>query len=150
MLRASATDDVDTGNNAVTVLPEVVRVGDSDVRSWGARRFKGVARRGAGDLSASRLRPARVKVAVLRRGGKRCSWLSSTLARFTNRARGRDGRCERPRWLNAEGTTRWRFSLRRALAPGRYVVYSRTTIRAGLHEARFSAKDRNRIRFTVR
>lgn len=149
VLRASAPDDVDAANNAVTVSPEVVGVGDSDLRSWGARRFAGTARRGAGDLAASRLRPARVDVAVLREGGRRCSWLSSAHGTFAHAPRDRDGDCRRPRWLRADGTTSWRLALRRSLAPGSYVVYSRTTIRAGFPEARFSAKDRNRIRFTI-
>ncbi len=149
-LRASATDDVEPSNNAVTVSPTVVRVGDSDVRSWGARRFAGTARRGAGDLAASRLRPARVDVAVLRVSSKSCSWLSSTRGSFTGEPRGPDGRCGQHHWLRADGTTNWRLALRRSLSPGRYVVFSRTTIRAGFREASFSPKDRNRVEFTVR
>ncbi len=142
-LRASARDDVEPRNNAVTASPKVVGVGDSDVSSWGSRRFAGTASRGAGDLPSSRLRPARVDVAILREDGRRCSWLSSTRGRF------RDGRCGRRHWLRADGTANWRLALRRSLAPGRYVVFSRTTIRAGFPEARFSPKDRNRVEFTV-
>jgi hypothetical protein len=149
VLRASAAGDVEPANNAVRRSPQVVRVGDSNIVSWGSRRFAGTARRGAGDLSKRRLRPARVDVAVLRLGRKRCSWLSSSRGRFTTRRRGRDGDCDRPRWLRAAGTKNWRFALRNSLPAGRYAVSSRTTIRAGFPEARFSGKDRNRIRFRV-
>jgi hypothetical protein len=82
---------------------------------------------------------------AIQRGGKRCSWLASKRGTFT-RAK---PACGRPRWLRAEGATHWRFALRRSLAPGHYVVFSRATIGAGFPEARFSSKDRNRIAFDV-
>jgi hypothetical protein len=148
-LRASATDDVDPSNNVVTVRPTVVQVGDSDIRSWSARRVSGTAHRGVGGLPASRLRPARVHVAVLRERGVGCSWLSSPAGGFTRARRGPDRDCGGPRWLRAEGTTSWRFALRRALPPGRYVVYSRATSRAGFRETRFSAGDRNKVAVRV-
>ena len=139
VLRASATGDANPFNNAVTVSPRVVRVSDSDVRSWGARRFAGTAR----------LRPARMHVAVLRERGRRCAWLRSQDGAFTDARRGSDDDCGSPRWLLADGTTSWRLVLRRALPPGRYVVYSRATSGEGFREARFSAADRNRIAFRV-
>jgi hypothetical protein len=149
VLRVLAQDDVNPGDNAVTVRPTVVKVGDSDVRRRGARGFSGTARGGVGDLAATRLRPARVHVALLRKGGKGCSWLSSTRGGFTKRSPGADRECDTPRWIRADGTRSWRFKLRRRLARGRYVVYSRVTIRAGFPEARFSSGDRNRIAFRV-
>lgn len=150
VLRASAAEDVNPADNAATVTPTVVKVGDSDLREWGARGFSGTSRRGAGDLAAERLRPARVDVAVLREGGKRCPWLRSARGGFTTRRPGSGGACDSPRWLRAEATTSWRFELRRRLPPGQYVVMSRVTIGAGFPEARFSASDHNRVAFRVR
>ena len=59
------------------------------------------------------------------------------------------GGCTGRRWLRADGTRRWRLRLGKALRPGRYVLFSRATIRAGFAEARFSAADRNRVEFRV-
>ena len=146
VLRASAAGDVNPADNAVTVRPTVVKVGDSEVHEHGARGFAGTSRRGAGDLPARRLRPARVHVAVLREGGTRCAWLRSADGGFTKRTA---GACDRLRWLRADGTTHWHLDLSRRLPAGRYVVYSRVTIRAGFPEARFSAKDGNRIAFEI-
>jgi hypothetical protein len=149
VLRASATGDIYPADNAVTVRPTVVEVGDSDVGKKGPRGFSGTSHRGAGDVPARRLQPARVHVAVLREGGTRCSWLRSARGGFTTRRAGDGGSCDRPRWLRAEGTTSWRLKLRQRLPSGHYVVYSRVTIGAGFPEARFSARDGNRIAFRV-
>ena len=142
VLRAGATGDVNPANNAATVSPTVIGVGDSDVRRHGARGFSGIARNGTGAVDAKRLRPARVHVALMRKGGKSCSWLKS--------ARGTFGRCGARRWVRAKGTRHWRLRLAQALPPGRYVLFSRTTIGAGFSEASFSAKDRNRVEFRIR
>ena len=149
VLRAGATDDVDAANNAVTVSPIVVGVGDSDVRRHGRRGFSGIARKGAGTLEPKRLRPARVHVALLRKGAKSCSWLRSSRGTFSKGRAAADGSCSGRRWVRAKGAKRWRVRLARALPPGRYVLFSRVTIGAGFPEARFSAKDRNRVEFRV-
>ena len=150
VLRASAAGDVEPGNNAITRSPRVVGVGDSSVGAWGARRFAGRASAGkAKGMAAAKLRPARVHVALLRKGGKTCGWLRSARGGFTRRKPGTQGRCGQPRWLRAKGTRSWRFTMRRSLPAGRYVIHSRTTIGAGFPEARFSASDRNKIEFRV-
>ena len=146
------TDDVDPANNAATVAATVVGVGDSDVRRWSARAFSGRASAGRGaKLKASALRVARVEIAVLREGVEALR-LADVRARRLQRAQaGRPtGRCGSPRWLRASGSARWRFALQRALAAGRYTVYSRAVIGAGFPEARFSTADRNRIQFRIR
>jgi hypothetical protein len=149
-LRASAAGDVEPGNNAIARSPRVVGVGDSSVGAWGARRFAGRASAGkAKGMAAAKLRPARVHVALLRKGGKTCGWLRSARGDFTRRKPGKEGRCGDPRWLRAEGTRSWRFRLRRSLPAGSYVIHSRTTIGAGFPEARFSADDRNKVEFRV-
>ena len=149
VLRAGAIDDVNASDNAATVSPSVVGVGDSDVRRRGARGFSGSARKGRGTLAPKRLRPARVHVALLREGAKSCSWLSSARGGFTTRKPGAGGACTTRRWVRAKGTNHWRLRLAKALPPGRYVLFSRATIGAGFPEARFSAGDRNRIEFRV-
>jgi len=128
----------------------VVRVGDSRVRRAGARRLSGTATKGAGPLRAAALRPSRVHVAILRRSGKRCRWLTSARGRFTSRKAGPGGSCPSPRWVAAAGTRRWRLRLAKALPRGAYVVFSRVTIGAGFREARFSTRDGNRVALRVR
>ena len=148
-LRASATGDVNAANDAATVQALVVGVGDSDVRGHGALRFSGTARGGTGTLAPKRLRPSRVDVAVLRRGGAGCGWLRSRRGDF---AAGRPlaaGDCTGRRWVRATGRRRWRVELAQRLPAGRYVLFSRTTIDAGMAEARFSKADRNRVAFRV-
>jgi hypothetical protein len=150
-LRLSPRDDVDLTNNAATVTATVVGVGDSDIRDRSARRFSGRASAGRGaKLKASALRVARVEIAVLREGSKRCGWLTSERGSFSARKPLADGSCGSPRWLRASGSARWRFALKRALGAGRYTVYSRAVIGAGFPEARFSAADRNRIQYRIR
>jgi hypothetical protein len=150
VLRASAAGDVEPRNNAITRSARVVGVGDSNLGAWGAGGFSGRATAGtAKGIAARKLRPARVHVALLRKGGKTCGWLKSARGDFTRRKAGKQGRCGDPPWLRAEGTRSWRFRLRRSLSPGSYVVHSRTTIGAGFPEARFSAKDRNKVEFRV-
>jgi hypothetical protein len=150
-LTASATGDIDPANNATTVPATVVGVGDSDVRRWGARAFSGRATKGRGvKLKTASLRVSRVEIAVLREGSKRCGWLASARGAVSSRKPAANGSCGSPRWLRARGTGRWRFGLKRALAAGRYTVYSRAVIGAGFPEARFTKSDRNLVRFRIR
>ncbi len=150
VLSAAATGDVDPADNAVSVSPKVVGVGDSNVGRSGRRGFAGTATKGRGKgVKAKRLRPEAVHVAVLRKGGKRCSWLASARGGFVERTRAKGGGCTKQRWIRARGVGHWRLDLGRALPKGRYVVVSRTTIGAGFAEARFSAQDRNKVEFGV-
>jgi hypothetical protein len=103
----------------------------------------------------------KVKVAILRLGGGRpldgglpeaptrspgrCKWLAGRDGRtFKTRLRSTGGVCDSPVWLGARGTTRWSLSLKNALPPGRYVVYSRAVGSNGVAESVFTAKDGNR------
>jgi hypothetical protein len=150
-LRVGAEGDVNPRDNESSVTATVVGVGDSDVRGWGSRALSGRASGGRGaKLKPASLRVSRVDVAVVSLGAKSCGWLSSADGRFSTRRPPAGGGCGTPRWLRARGTTRWRFTLRRALPAGRYAVYSRASIGAGFAEAKFSAKDKNRIDFRVR
>lgn len=95
-------------------------------------------------------RMVRVEVAVLRRqhDRTRCAWLASTELEFkTTRARG--GSCDRGRWLKASGTRKWRLKLARRWPPGSYTLFSRAVNRGGVHETRFSRRDRNFVTFTI-
>jgi hypothetical protein len=102
-----------------------------------------------------------VKVAILRLGGGKpldgglpeaptrspgsCKWLAGRSGRaFKTRLRSAGGVCDSPIWLSARGTTRWSLSLKNALPPGRYVVYSRAVGSNGVAESVFTAKDGNR------
>jgi hypothetical protein len=56
-------------------------------------------------------------------------------------------RCRRPRsFLNASGTSKWTFKLRRALKPGYYVVYSRAIDNTGQRQVLFGTKSRRPFR----
>jgi hypothetical protein len=143
--RALASGDVNAANDTVRLSGRVVRVGDSSIKRASSRAIRGSARAGWAPAGRKRLPVRSVDVAI-RRLGAGCRWLSSPSARF-RRAR---GTCKRPAaWLRADGTTSWRLALRRALPPGRYVAYSRVRNRGGFREGRFSAADRNMVRFTV-
>ena len=79
----------------------------------------------AGDTGCAGL--SSVRVAVARRvGGRRCRFASPT---------GRLGRvksCGSPRrYLRTSGGAAWKLSLRRALKPGRYVIWARAVDRSG-------------------
>jgi hypothetical protein len=149
-LWAAATGDVQPANNARTVSPTVVGVGDSDVVGRGATGFSGRATAGRGPkLKPAALRVARVEIALLRHGAKRCGWLTSARGAFNSRRPAAGGDCGAPRWLRARGSTRWRFAVRGKLGAGRYTVYSRAVIGAGFAEARFSRRDGNTIEFGV-
>jgi len=148
--RVRADEDVNPGNDTASLAPLVVGVGDTNARA--PRRhvtgFEGRARPGRGPMKPRRLRVTRVDIAVRRMGGG-CRWLASHAARFRKARAAQGGRCRPAVWLRAQGTRSWRYSLARTLPPGRYVLYTRATIAAGLREASFSARDGNMITFTA-
>jgi hypothetical protein len=127
-----------------TITARVVGVGDSAARSASARRFSGTASAGRGGASKARLRVRSVQIAVQRKTGKLCRWLTGSGGHLSA-ARS----CSRPTWLRATGTARWRYTLGRALPGGSYVVRSRAVIRAGFPEASFSRSDGNLRSFRV-
>ena len=150
--RVLADGDVEASNDRVTMQPTRVGVGDSSARrpSGRVRRFSGAAKGGSAGkakIAARRLRVTRVHVAVRRLGGKGCRWVASARTLRLRTIPARKAGCDRPVWLRARGTTRWRLGLRKALPSGRYVLMSRATIAAGFPEARFSARDGNRVVF---
>jgi hypothetical protein len=149
--RARADEDVNAGNDTASISALLVGVGDTDARAprGHVTGFEGRARPGSGPVKPRLLRVERVDIAV-RRLGAGCRWLASHAARFRNVGGAPARRCERAVWLPAQGTRSWRYSLTRALPPGRYVLYTRATIAGGLREASFSARDANEITFTAR
>jgi hypothetical protein len=149
--RVRADEDVNPGNDTASTSPLLVGVGDTNGQAprWHVTGFEGRARPGRGPVKPRRLRVTRVDIAV-RRLGSGCRWLASRAARFRNAGAARGRRCKRAHWLRARGTRSWRYSLARALPPGRYVLYTRATIAAGLREASFTARDGNEIAFTAR
>jgi hypothetical protein len=143
----SSSADLDPGDNRLTVSPKLVRVGDSRARRPVGQTISGTASRGKGPIKASKLRVARVDIALRRVGGKGCTWLRSTSGAFRTSKAGKSG-CTTKHWVRAHGTTQWRVTLGKRLASGRYELYSRAVIRAGFAEARFSAADGNLVKFT--
>jgi uncharacterized delta-60 repeat protein len=53
------------------------------------------------------------------------------------------------KWRTANGTGKWKFTLKHPLAPGRYVVFSRAIDDQGLAESSFSSRAGNRRAFRV-
>ena len=126
----------------------VIGVGDSDVLRTGRRLIAGRAGKGRGPIAAKRLAVTAVDVAI-RRLGPGCRWLASKRSAQVPQ-RGAAASAARRRWLRADGARSWRLALDRSLPPGSYEVLSRARIRAGFREGSFSARDRTRVRFTVR
>ena len=143
--RAVADGDAQAANDTASVTGTVAGVGDSDITRAGARSIAGRAKSGTRPLSAAQRRVASVRVAVQQLRGKRCASLASVR---TGRFRALS--CSRRIWLRASGTRSWRLRLAHALPPGRYVVLSRAVLHAGFSEARFSARDHNKIALSVR
>jgi hypothetical protein len=80
---------------------------------------------------------------------KECRWLKNTKAKFSTSAP--DGKtCDGPVWLEAKGTTKWSYKLRKDLPPGEYVAYARSTTDADATEFYFDGKDKNRKEFKVK
>jgi hypothetical protein len=146
--RALATDDAVPGNEAVTVKPRLVAVGDSNIRGISARAIRGTARGGTGAGGQRLLGLRAVEVAVQRRGAAGCQVLAGRSGALRRLPRS-GGQCTRKVWSRARGSRSWRLSLRRALPPGRYIAFSRAVTGAGFREAAFSERDRNRVTFEL-
>lgn len=146
--RTAGSDDAYAANDAVAIGSTVLKVGDTRARRprGAGRVLRGSARGGRGPASSKLRRVTRVDVAVRRIGGG-CRWLASApKVRFRTVKAAAKGRCTRPVWLRAAGTSRWR--LRTAGLPaGKYELLSRATIGAGFREASFTVADRNSVRF---
>jgi hypothetical protein len=168
--------ETDCTNNAAEATVAFALAGDADIRRFAATLFSGELsglEPPSSKLSvagvASRDRPRRAEIAVLRLAGRQrafsgapatvpkpasaarsCSWLSNRRARFRKNRIGARRTCDEPVWLRASGVPRWSFRLSKRLPPGRYVLYARAVTRAGATEQSFTGGDRNRKAFTVR
>lgn len=144
--RLAVPGDATSGDDVVRVRRRVLAVGDTDFAPVGAApaMLDGFAVPGRGSSKRSLVRVTRVDVAV-RRLGAGCRWLARD-GGFRSRPPGAKGSCPRPVWLRAAGTRRWSLATG-SLPPGRYEALSRATIGAGFREARFGARDGNRVTF---
>lgn len=148
--RACAGGSTETCTSAAGALGACTAAG-TPRRAAASRRGGATAAQGGPAPTAL----ARIELAVLRTAkgagaaAARCRWLTGPRATFSG-ARPVKGRCATPRWLRAKGTSAWTYRLRRALPPGRYVLYVRATSAGGFRESSFSGADRNLVRFTVR
>ncbi len=91
VLRARATDDVNAADNAVTVSPSVVGVGDSDVRKHGARGFSGIGAQGQRDAGGEAA-PARARARRAAAQGRREMLVAQLCARRVHDAQAGQGR----------------------------------------------------------
>jgi uncharacterized delta-60 repeat protein len=92
-------------------------------------------------------KPGRKGASKASRAGLRCFALKNAKARF-KRVKPKDNQCPQ-RWLTVKGKQKWSFKFKRALPPGRYVVFARAIDGEGLAETKFSRKLRNRYAFRV-
>lgn len=82
----------------------------------------------------------KVEIALLRKDSKllkkkRCSWLSSSKAKF-KKIKATKGKCSKPYFRTAKGTSSWKYSLSRALPTGSYALTARVTLIDGRSAAR--------------
>lgn len=96
---------------------------------------------------------ARVDIGLLRLvGGARVSSAKCLALRRGGRFKSvkrRHGKCSRPTFVRAKGTTRWSFKLSTGLPRGTYVLFSRAVDRTGKKETSFSARRGNERGFRV-
>jgi hypothetical protein len=65
------------------------------------------------------------------------------------RVKARRGRCSKPPFLRAKGTTSWSFKLKHRLPKGSYVLFSRAVDTTGKRETHFSTRRGNERKFRV-
>lgn len=72
------------------------------------------------------------------------------LVRLLPARKGKPSAAAKPKkWRTAKGAAKWSLKLKRPLAPGRYVVFSRAIDDRGLAEAKFSRGAGNRRAFRI-
>jgi hypothetical protein len=104
-----------------------------------ARKRKLRLRGGATDAGCAASAVARVEVAISRKAGRKCRFV--TRSGKLSRARA----CAKPVWLKATGTTRWSLNTKRRLPRGRYTLRVRARDLAGNVQAR-AAQRKLRLR----
>jgi len=99
----------------------------------------------------SRIRKVEIAMLLKTKGrAKTCRWVRGTSG-GVQKVKAVGGKCDRPIWFRATGTTRWKVVVRTAGLPkGAYVVSSRATTTTGASEVNFSPKDRNQRTVRVR
>jgi uncharacterized delta-60 repeat protein len=118
------------------------------------KQFSGTASDPDGDVLS------KVQVALVRKPSSRskahgsakqrpaCLGLKSADGRFKS-VRVPKGKPCPQLWLDAVGTTKWRFPLKATLPPGRYILFARAVDSRGLPDARFSRAAGNRVTFKL-
>ena len=115
---------------AAPVVP-TAKFGSSVKSKSKASKFKKLRGTAAG-TSITRVEVAiqRVDKKLLKKS-KRCLFVKSTKGSLT-KVKSVKGKCSKPKWLKARGTTAWSYTLKRALKPGSYVLSVRATGAGGV------------------
>lgn len=114
-----------------------------------AKKFKSVSGIAGGDgLAKVQVAIQRIDAKLLKKK-KRCMWVKSTAGKTKN-VKAVKKKCSAPGvWLAATGTTAWKFKLKKALPPGKYVIYARAVAGDGTTQSAFSKVLGNRISLTL-
>jgi hypothetical protein len=108
---------------------------------------RGSGGRGPQDLGAREA--PRVEVSFERLGKGPCQWLNGSGGKFSKVAADK-GKCDQPIWLRASGARKWRYTLRKRLPRGHYLLLVRAVDVGGVSNNSFSARQHNLRNFTVR
>jgi hypothetical protein len=92
---------------------------------------------------------SRVEVSFERLGKGPCQWLNGSGGKFSKVAADK-GKCDQPIWLRASGGRKWRYTLRKRLPRGHYLLLVRAVDVGGVSNNSFSARQHNLRNFTVR
>ena len=103
--------------------------------------------RGTASATGGTLR--RVEVSIRRIEPRRCAWVTSRRAAI-KRTRQVKGRCTKPVWITASGTTTWSLKLARALPAGRYEIRSRARLADGTTESSTARSGKNVLTVRLR
>lgn len=113
-----------------------------------ASSVHGFSGRATGKLSAVQIAVERIAAGAHAASGSPCAEMTGSGGGFKS-VPATHGFCLTVKWLNATGTSRWKFALHGKLSAGHYALYVRPVTRLGSPVAGFNVKSKNQVRFTL-
>lgn len=126
LMRLLTAPDAAPGSGAPTV-----KITSPPKRSLKASKLKSFAGTAgpAGSIKKVEIALQRKNSKLLKKH-KKCSWLSSSKAKFKNNS-AKHGKCSKLRYLKASGTTNWKYKLSKSVPVGSYALTARVTLISG-------------------